>query len=74
MREFIDTYLVFLVLGLVIGLFIIDHQESKRFVILEYRIEILEEEINTNKLLLKETQKLLVPDEVALLNKIPARQ
>ncbi len=74
MREFIDTYLVFLVLGLVIGLFIIDHQESKKFVILEYRIEILEEEINTNKLLLKETQKLLVPDEVALLNEIPARQ
>ncbi len=74
MREFIDTYLVFLVLGLVIGLFIIDHQEGKRFVILEYRIEILEEEINTNKLLLKETQKLLVPDEVALLRRIPARQ
>ena len=44
------------------------------FTILEYRIELLEEEINTNKLLLKQTQRLLVPDEVALLRRIPARQ
>ena len=47
---------------------------DERFENLESRIEVLEMEATTNKLLLKQTQRLLVPDEVALLRRIPARQ
>jgi len=42
--------------------------------ILEYRIEILEMEAHTTKLFLKQTQRLLVPDEIASMRRIPARQ
>ena len=65
---------------MLIGSFVIFlHSRDIKFLIeksavLEYRIERLEMEAYTTKLFLKQTQRLLVPDEVALLNRIPARQ
>jgi hypothetical protein len=34
----------------------------------------LQMQIGTNKLLLKQTQRLVIPNEIALAEKIPARQ
>ncbi len=65
---------VWLTLGLVIGLIITTYHHDKKIQNLEYRIEILEMETYTTKLFLKQTQRLLVPDEIALLREIPARQ
>lgn len=65
---------------MLIGSFVIFlHSRDIKFLIeksavLEYRIERLEMEATTTKLFLKQTQRLLVPDEVALLRRIPARQ
>ncbi len=65
---------IWLTLGLVFGLLFTTYHNNKLIHNLEYRIETLEMEATTTKLFLKQTQRLLIPDEVALLNKIPARQ
>lgn len=67
----IERVIIFLTLGLVIiGSILIDNNQWGYIKKLEVRIEILEMEAKTNKLLLKQTQRLVVPDARALKEKI----
>lgn len=61
---------ILIILGAIIGLFIINHDQWGYITKLESRIEVLEMEAYTNKLLLKQTQRLVVPNERALKEKI----
>ncbi len=64
------NYLLFLAFGLVVGLFITNYGQWGYITNLESRIEILEMESKTNKLLLQLTQRLIVPNERALKERI----
>ena len=67
----IERIIIFLTLGLVIiGSILIDNNQWGYIKKLEVRIETLEMEAKTNKLLLKQTQRLVVPDARALKEKI----